>query len=437
MKRKLALLLSLVLILGLIAACAQAEDTPAANGAAADGETVTINWWVWGDYEELGLWNFHTYHPNIVPHWVVMPTEDIVPRFQTVLAAGGEQPDVLNIEIADRAFLHSLDNVFHVLDDDPFNLDRSVLVDFAIPLMTNLQDQVLSVQIDNCVGGYVFNRELAREFFGTDDPDEMAAIFSTPQAFIDQAAIVNQMRGGEVVMFASAGDAFRAFSSLGVGSHAPVVINDTQLNIRYLFMDTLNIIEGLVAENMIGTFTDWTPPWFSSFATGDVIFYAAPTWFMSHVLKPNDPDGAGNWGFMRPPGGSFSWGGTSYAIPLGAPNPMEAWTAIEWFTMTQEGAESFFYAHHTPSLFAPAYDTDLFLNNPDPFFAGQDVVALILEIAEDPNTRTRPLSPFDTTIIIDAAAFVWVEMVDNGMSAEDAVTFWEDQAIFLNSSLHR
>jgi len=434
MRKKLALLLAFCMIIPIIVACA-ADETPATNGAS--GETVAINWWVWGDYEELGMWNFHTYHPEIELNWVVMPTEDIVSRFQTVLAAGGEQPDVLNIEIADRAFLHSLDDVFHVLDDDPFNLDRSVLVDFAIPLMSNAQNQILSVQIDNCVGGYVYNRELALRFFGTDDPDEMAALFSTPQAFVEWAAIVNEEAGGEIVMFASAEDAFRAFSSLGVGSQDPVVINDTQLNIRYLFMDTLVILEGLIAENMIGTFTAWTPPWMSSFAAGDVIFYAAPTWFMSHVLKPNDPDGAGNWGFMRPPGGAFSWGGTSYAIPLGAPNPTEAWTAIHWFTMTQSGAESFFYAHQTPSLYAPAYDTDLYLNNPDPFFANQDVVALVLEIAGDPNTRTRPMTIFDHTVINDSSSHVWVEMVDNGMSAEDAVTYWEEQAILINSALHR
>jgi multiple sugar transport system substrate-binding protein len=429
----------LVLVVLALSACGAAGGGGAQQAAPADGGdglSGTVTHWVWGDFEERGAYRFNNYYPNININYVVTPSDEIVARFQTTLAAGGELPDVLNVEIDARAMLYSLDGVFYVLDDDPFNIDRSLLVDFSIPLLTNPQGQILGVQIDNCVGGFLYKRDLALEFFGTDDPGALEAMFQTPADYVYWSAHVNAQSGGNVHMFASAGDAFRAFSSLGAGNAAPVVINNYQLNVRPLFMDTFNIMEGLISNNGIGTFTPWTPGWMAAFSGNDVIFFPGPTWFISHVLKPNDPDGEGNWGLIGPPGGAFSWGGTAYSFPVGAQNVELGWHYIRWLTMSQAGAESFFSAHATPTLYQPAYYTDLYTNNPDPFFAGQDVVARLLEIATHPDTQSRPLSVFDSTVL-EAAALVWVEMVDNGMSAADGMDMLEDEMIFIDSRLQR
>jgi len=406
----------------------------AANGA--DGPSGTIVHWVWNDWDELGSYRFHDYFPNINIEYQIVPSGEIVARFQTTIAAGGELPDVLNVEMDARAMLFSLDNVFHVLDDAPFNIDRSLLVDFAIPLMSNPAGEILGVQIDNCVGGVLFKRDLALEFFGTDDPDELGAMLQTPADYVYWAAQVNAQSGGTVQMFAGAGDAFRVFGSLGVANSAPVVINNYQLNVRNIWMEAFETMEGLIAYNGFSDMAGWSPAWFASFSGDNVIFFPGPTWFISVLVKPNDEYGEGNWGMISPPGGSFSWGGTAYAIPLGAREPELAWEFIRWFTMTQSGAESFFSAHQTPSLYRPAYDTDLFANNPDPFFAGQDVIAKLLEIAAHPDTQTRPISIFDGTAL-SAMGPVWIEMMENGLSAADAMTMLEDEMIFVDDRLHR
>ena len=426
----------LALILSACGAIGGGGDAQAPAGAAGDGPYGTIVHWVWNDWDETGAYRFHDYYPGINIEYVLVPSGEIIARFQTTLAAGADVPDILNVEIDARAQLFSLDNVFHVLDDAPFNLDRSLLVDFAIPLMTNPQGQVLGVQIDNCVGGILYKRNLALEFFGTDDPDEMGTLFSTPQDYVYWSAHVNAQSGGNVKMFASAGDAWRVFSSLGVANSAPVVINDYQLNLRNLFTEALETMEGLIANDSIGTMAGWSPAWMASFAGDEVIFFPGPTWFISVIVKPNDPYGEGNWGLMRPPGGAFSWGGTAYSIPIGAENPELAWYWIRWYTLSQAGAESFFSAHATPSLYAPAYDTDLFVGNYDPFFAGQDVVGKLLEIAMHPDTQSRPLSIFDSTLGA-ATGPTFVEMLDHGMSAADALTMLEDEMIFIDNRLHR
>ena len=433
--RYLSILAVLVLV---IAACGNngAAQVPAAGDAEANGLSGTITHWVWGDFEERGAYRFNDYYPDIHINFVVTPSGEFITNFQMTLAAGAQVPDILNVEIDHRAFLFALDNVFYVLDDDPFNIDRSLLVDFAIPLLTNPYDQILGVQVDNCVGGLMFRRDLALEFFGTDDVDEVEALFQTFDDFVYWAARVNEQSGGRTHMFASAGDAFRAFSSIGVGNSEPVVVDGYRINVRRLFGPTLEVMEGMIRYNGIGTLSGWSPAWFASFSGDNVIFFPGPTWFISHVVKPNYEGPEENWGLISPPGGSFSWGGTAYSIPVGALEPELAWHFISWLTLSQAGAESFFSAHATPTLYAPAYDTPLFQNNPDPFFRGQDVVAKLLEIAAHPDTRSRPISVFDT-VINSAAGYVFVEMVDHGMTAAEALDFWEEHVIFLDSRLHR
>jgi len=403
----------------------------------ASGElSGTVVHWVWGDFEEVGAYRFNQYYPDIHIEYVIVPSGEILTRFQTALAAGAELPDIINIEIDHRAAMYSLEGVFYNLEASPFYLDRGVLVEWAVPLLTNPNDEILGVQVDNCVGGFLFKRNLALEFFGTDDPDELGQMFQTPEDYVYWSAHVYNESDGTVYMFSHGGDAFRAFSSLGDANAAPVVINDYQLNIRELFMPTLEIIEGLAANNAIGTMSGWSPAWFAAMGGDEVIFWPGPTWFISHIIRPNDEDGAGNWGLIAPPGGAFSWGGTAYSIPIGAQNPYLAWRHIRWLTLSQEGAASFFSAHDTPTLYRPAYYTDLFDGNYDPFFRGQNVTAKLLDISMNPDTQSRPLSIFDG-IMMGAAGPVWIEMIDNGMNAEDAMTLFEDEMIFLDARLHR
>jgi len=435
---KKAKILIAVLLLALafaLTACGNNGGGAATGGNDGVESRGTVTWWTWGDFEELGIYRMYRYIPDIDVEFTVFPSDEFISRFQTAVAAGSTLPDIFNVEIDHRATMYSIDGLFHVLDDAPFNIDRSVMVPFSIPLVSNPQGQILGVQIDNCVGGFLFKRDLALEFFGTDDVDEVEALFQTPEDYVYWARRVYEQSNGRVNMFASAGDAFRAFGSLGHGNSAPKVV-DYQLNIRNLFMDTFNIMEGLARYNGIGTHTGWSPGWMASFSGDDVIFFPGPTWFISHVVKPNDPDGVGNWGLISPPGGAFSWGGTAYSIPLGAENPELAWEVIRWLTLSQAGAESFFSAHSTPTLYLPAYATDLYTNNPDPFFRGQDIVSKMLDIATHPNTQSRPLSVFDS-FLVGAAASAWIEMVDNGLSAADAMDMFEEEAMFMDARLHR
>ena len=432
MTKKLLAILALILSLGLALGGVMAVAEEMSGKVVNEELTGEITQWSWNDYDRDGASMFNDYYPNVKVNYEIVA--DYETKFRTVLAAGGDLPDVFDVEEAHRASFYSQD-IWEILDEPPYNLDRSLLVDFSIPLISNPQGQIVGVQIDNCVGGYAYRRELAKEFFGTDDPAELEAIFQTPQDYIDKAKEVSEKSGGSVYMFSSLGDAFRAFSSLGQSNKEPLAI-DGKLNIRAAYTETFTIIEELIKVGAIGPYVGWTPAWNTSFSSNEVIFFPGPTWFLSVCIKANDPDSLGDYGVMNPPGGSFSWGGTAYSIPKGAKNKELAWEYIKWLAVSQGGAESFYKAHGTATLYQPAYDTDLYKNDPDPYFGGQAVMEKYLAISQNPDTMVRPMTVYDATIG-RGVGLALDQMLENGMSAEDALTMAEDEALVLDPALSR
>jgi len=438
-KKLLALLLVGVMSMSLLAGCgddkkeAPAEATDNAEEATAEGtDNATaddndvdpslvntelegeITQWVWGDYESRGAADFNKYYPNIKVNYVAVPDGEYNQKVMTALAVGTDLPDIVNIESGPRGQFLNMDGVWERLDVAPYNLDPDELLPIAKSLTSNAAGEILCVQVDNCIAGIVYDRNLAKKYFGTDDPEEMEEIFSSLDVMLEKSAEVGA--GGDY-MFASVDCAYSVVSGLFI--EEPVVLNG-KLNTDVSILPTYEFIEGLVANNAAGPYIQWSPAWHTSFTTGDVLFYRGPAWFISHMMKPNDPDSEGRWGLMTPPGGGFNDGGTAYAIPQQIDEKQKelAWTYIKWLTMSQEGAESFWKAHHTQTLYAAAYETDLYEGEPDPFFAGQNATAKLNEIAEHPDTTASIMTEHDS--LLGGPNGHGLRDLEDGMSAKEA-----------------
>jgi len=225
-----------------------AED-PVAEDPVAEVELAgEITHWVWGDYEERGAVDFPLYFPNIKVNYVFVPADEYTTKLMSTIASGAEMPDVVNLEMTPRGMLVNMD-VWERLDAEPYNLDKSLLVPFSIPLISNERGEIVSVQIDNTVGGYAFDRALAKEFFGTDDPTELENIFPSLNEIVSRGKEVSQKSNGEIFMFSGVGDAFSAIS--GLFTSEPLVL-DGKLNLEPTFLETYEIIAELIANRSIG-----------------------------------------------------------------------------------------------------------------------------------------------------------------------------------------
>jgi multiple sugar transport system substrate-binding protein len=380
--------------------------------AFAKGE-VTI--WVWGDYEIKGTADFSKYFPDIKLNFVQIAYNDYQPKVVTTIASGGDLADIVLLERNPRGKFVNFP-VWERLDAPPYNLNRNDIAPYTIPITSNKKGEIVCLQEDLCVGGIAYKRDMAKKYFGTDDPNKLEKIFTTWDDYIKMGKEVAQNSNGKVALFASAQDAFHAIIGWTGFQQQAWVVNG-KLNIKSSYLPTYQIIEKMVKNNSIGKYAMWSAAWNTHFASKETIFSPCPTWFFPYVIKPNDKEGAGNWGFMGAPGGGFAWGGTAPAIWNKSKNKAQAWTFLKWLNLSMEGAQSFRDHNGTPTNYKPALETTGFYSAPDPFCGGQDVLAKFVQIAS--KTKERPVTEYDIVFFENLNPVVMTEM-QQGLSAQDA-----------------
>jgi len=366
--------------------------------------------WAWGDFEANVIPAFNKVYPNIKVNVEVIPNSDYGRKLQTTIASGGAMPDISLMEVSARGALMSLD-VWEDLSAAPYNAKLDDLLDYALPLITNDKGQVVTIQEDSTMAGIAYKRDLAIEYFGTDDPEKLEAIFTSWDVFAEKGKEVYEKSNGKVhLMSGLYEEGFRLLS----GSYTEPWVVDGKLNIESTFKPVYETMEKMTKNNMFAKLDTWSASWNASFGNNNVIFYATPTWFVPHGIKPNDPDSVGKYGLMRAPV-SYQWGGTGMSIPKAAKNKELAWEFIRWVTMSMDGAKAFSEINNTMTLFQPAMDANIY-SAQDPYFAGQDIMSKFIEIGKE--TKARPITLYDG-IITDSNALT-MKMIENGSSAQEA-----------------
>lgn len=378
-----------------------------------------IDYWVWGDYEARCTDPFFEMYPNVKINFVKVANGDYFTKLQTAIASQSDMPDIGNLEQTPRRAWFNL-NCWERLDAAPYNMDTSVLVDWSIPLMTNEAGEVVCAQIDNCIGGVVYNRQNVKELWGISEVDEMEAKFQTVDDYIKAS---EAWKGKDLgyYMYAGVNDVWDAFFQLFPEQY---VTEDNVLNFEKAILPTFQIIEALVANDAVGDITNWTPQWSAGFATNYATFYSGVTWMVYDNIVPNNPpDTKDKFGLITPPGGGFNQGGTALAISKSAPqeNKEIAWEFIRWFALSEGGAQAFLDKNHAPTLYEPFYSSEVYTTaaGNDPMFAGQNTLAKWMEISKHPNTKVRPMSRYDQ-LVSNSVSMALVEM-DNGATAEEAL----------------
>jgi multiple sugar transport system substrate-binding protein len=158
-----------------------------------------------------------------------------------------------------------------------------------------------------------------------------------------------------------------------------------------------------------------------------------PEWGPSWIVKINDPDMVNTWGLITPPGGSFPWGGTAWAIPKNAKDKEAAWAWLSWNLLggpddpgplVRRGLDIF---SANKALFDPAIK---FYSNIDPYFGGQDVLSYLTTILAPATPPSRQVCEFDSEIN-DAIALAITELAGSSRtySSADLIKIIEDDLL--------
>jgi multiple sugar transport system substrate-binding protein len=418
-KKRLASLFSIMLVMSILTACLGSNNVDSNASSKSDGEKSTdkgtITMWGWdANYIEVVSKEFNKVYPDIKIELTSVGAEDYLQKVQTTMASGGELPDILWGERNFRGKIFEFD-IWENLEKDPYNFDKSTVFDYLEPLTSNSKGETIAVEQSLTPGAIAYRRDLAKEYFGTDDPKELEALFPTLDAMIQKGKEVQEKSNGQVYMFASLGELNEIFTAQ---SQQPLMDGEV-VDVTGKMKEVIDNVTKVRDAGIVDKLELWSPQWNASFADGKHIFFPAANWAPQFVIKPNDKEGEGRWGLMKPPGEMYSWGGTVFGISKTSENKELAWKFINWLLLTKEGAE----ASKLVNFYVPlkeVYENPQFVSSEDPFFAGQDVGKFWIEEIV-PEIDVPVLSAYDAVVKDSTNLVLNLLNSDRSVDAEEAL----------------
>ena len=398
----------------------EAADPSVADSAAAGG---TVNVWTWEpqDNQQAIIDDFNKDFPDINIVFTTVASADMAMKVQTALASDAEVPDAAWCEISQRGKLMALD-CWEDLSGAPYNVDRGDMLDFMIPLSQTPSGVLAGIEVSPPVAGVAYKRSLAKEYFGTDDPKEMEAIFSSWDAFIEKGVEVKEKSGGTVYMYANGS---HVADMIRHQNAEPFVKEDGTLNLGASLGETFDKLLAMKQNGILDNIELDTPALDAAYAGENHIFYPCATWSPTWEFKAKDPNGTGNWALMLPPGGGFLRGGTVVAIPQKAANKEGAFEYLRWNYLSQAGAVSNRDHLDYMTVYKPIYEDASFYSAPDDFFGGQDVLQTFAQDLIPSVKVPRQVTKYDTEVL--DAMKIAIKEIDNSADGNvDKAKLFED-----------
>lgn len=268
-------------------------------------------------------------------------------------------PDVIDIYVVESAYapkyitgeMSSYACPYTELGIDVDNLvSEAQIAPYIVSTGTNSNGEIVGLSYQSCAGAIIYRRSIARDFFGTDDPDEVAGylgIYCDSWYVFDNAAL--ELAGAGYYAVNSIEDLWIGYrycsDSLGW------ILEDGSVNIdpcRDIYLDAARFYldPGLCGESRM-----WFNEWFQGMNdTGDrqTFCYLGPAWLVNYTMESNCgsygsngellgtfDDGVGtygDWAVCVPPLG-FAWGGNWIIANANSDNKQAVGELIEWMTL--------------------------------------------------------------------------------------------------------
>lgn len=334
-------------------------------------------------------------------HWIINPNQDGVYQ-QKLDEALLNQADAAADDKVD-IFLSETDYVFKYTDKDA---DAAMpLTDLGIDPDTDLADQYAftkttasdadGVQRGStwqcCPGTLVYRRDIAKEVFGTDDPEEIGAKFKDWET---AKATAEELKEKGYYEFASYADTFRLYGNSIENSW--VAPGETVIKVDQKIMDWVKdskewLDAGYLDKNVKG---QWNDDWNKSMGSQSKVFaFLLPAWGIDFVLNPNWDGDEGAWAVTNPPQ-EYNWGGSYIHAATGTDNPEHAKDIILAMTADQDNllkiSKDYSDFTNTVSGMQEAAESDEFASD---FLGGQNPFKYFAPVAE--NIKIAPLSAYD------------------------------------------
>lgn len=355
-KFKKALVLSLACAMGLsLVACGGNDDatteakkdnttTEAAKDDASDAtseaevsgsdEGKVLNIYAWNEefksritdhypgYEEVDATHGKIGDVDVV--WTITPNNDNA--YQNNLdqqllkqadASADDKIDIFLVE-ADYALKYSdTDYTMAVSDLGITDDELANQYDYTKKILEDSNGVLKGVSWQSTPGVLIYNREIAKDMWGSDDPAEVQKHVSDWDTFY---ATGSELAAKGYKLTATVNDSYRVYSN-NVSSKW---VEDGKLNIDPQFKAWADAEKASYDAGQTTTGDLWSDEWSAGFyPDGKVFAYFGPAWLINFSMGQDDEKSiahAGGWGATEGPQ-AFYWGGTWICAATGTDNP--------------------------------------------------------------------------------------------------------------------
>lgn len=334
--------LSTMVLSSVVFGCKKAEEpaTPAANNTPANPEDLKGELTFWHFNKDEGpvmAEMFMKKYPNVKVN--VQITSDQNQGYQNkitaALTSGSGMPDVYCGESAVVKRFVMMEDGFLDLSQAPYNAEEATknMIPYTVDIGRDADGKIKALSYQATPGAIGYKRELAKQYFGTDDPEKISEMMSTPEKMLEMARTLKEKSNGKVSFFAARQELARLY----IGSRKTGWLKDSKLVIdpaMEAYVDAAKIYRD---EKLEAGLEQWTQPWSASIAANDVFAYAIPTWGIPWIIGSNDPDrkDKGEWALATSPIPYF-WGGTWLGVYSGSKNKELAWEFVKFMTTNKE-----------------------------------------------------------------------------------------------------
>ena len=411
-KRIVAILMAAVVAGGALAGCgSKAESGDSAN--AEEGKVINIYSWndefrqrleaVYPEVESTSKdGSVTTLKDGTEIHWIINPNQDGVYQ-QKLDEALMKQADASADDKVD-IYLSETDYVFKYTDKDA---DVAMpLTDLGIDPDKDLADQydftkTTASDADGvqrgstwqcCPGLLVYRRDIAKDVFGTDDPE---AVREKVKDWDTMKQTAQELKDKGYYTFASYADTFRLYGNSIDNSW--VEPGETTINVDKKITDWISdskewLDAGYLNPTVKG---QWNDDWNKAMSSQSKVFaFLFPAWGIDFTLKPNWDGEEGQWAVTNPPQ-EYNWGGSYIHAATGTDNPEHAKDILLAMTADKDNLlkiskEYSDFTNTKSGMEEAAKDDATFASD---FLGGQNAFKYFAPVAE--NIKIAPLSSYD------------------------------------------
>lgn len=335
------------------------DDTDYFESLYKDYQTQTYGY----GPETINLWSFTNEVPDMVAKYIelnpdfgneytvvckIIPTttDEYQPALEDALINGGsDAPDIYAVEagFATKYTQGEFSGYAAPYEDLGIDIDAAIeeadIAQYTIDVGTNSSGDIVALAYQSTGGAMIYRRSIAKEVFGTDDPEEISEIVGggsgSWDAFWDAAAVCAD---NGVAMVSGDGDIWKA-----VEGSTDSWIKNGSLNMDSGRFDFFDMSYELTANGWSNGTQDWTEAWYADMAgNGErpVFCYLGPAWLLNYVLTLNCGDTYGDWAVCTSPVG-FCWGGTWLLANADTDQPEGVAELLYWITLdcTEDGLQ--------------------------------------------------------------------------------------------------